>query len=127
MYTVPFVHLVCGTCHSLSLAVVLGALACAHATVYDLQPGTLSSPGSLSPILNALPGDTFILHATATNRVYGRVYTATAWSGKGGSAAGGWVTIKGADGEPRPLITYSGGNNVFDSLASSTCSFRTSR
>ncbi len=98
----------------MSLAVVLGALACAHATVYDLQPGTLSSPGSLSPILNALPGDTFILHATATNRVYGRVYTATAWSGKGGSAAGGWVTIKGADGEPRPLITYSGGNNVFE-------------
>lgn len=76
----------------------------AHAAEYHLYPP------DLSPILNAQPGDTFILHAGT----YNRVWTYDAWNGKGGSAAGGWVTIKGADGEPRPLINYTGGNNVFE-------------
>jgi hypothetical protein len=86
------------------LAVVLAVPQLAHAAEYHLYPP------DLTPILNALPGDTFILHAGT----YNRVWTYNAWNGKGGSATGGWVTIKGADGEARPLINYTGGNNVFE-------------
>jgi len=95
----------CSICAGLlAFAAVLTAPQAARATVYDLYPP------SLNPLLTMQPGDTFILHAGT----YNRVYTGTAWNGKGGSAAGGWVTIKGADGEARPLINYTGGNNVFE-------------
>jgi hypothetical protein len=87
----------------LTLAALLVGPRPARATVYDLYPP------SLSPLLTMQPGDTFILHAGT----YGRIYTGTAWSGKGGTASA-WVTIKGADGEARPLINYTGGNNTFE-------------
>ncbi len=93
--------------------IALGASGVALATVYDLQPGTLSAPASLNQLLTLQAGDTAILHATATNRVYGRVYTGTSWSGKAGTPSA-WITIKGAEGEPRPLIYYTGGNNTFE-------------
>jgi hypothetical protein len=98
----------------LALAVVvLATPQAALAAVYDLQAGTIAQPGSLNSLLTCQPGDTFILHTTATNRVYGRIYTGTDWNGKGGTAAA-WVTIKGADGEARPLIRYTGGMNTFE-------------
>ena len=94
--------------------VALGASGSAFATVYDLQPGTLSQPASLNQLLTLQAGDTAILHATSsTNRVYGRVYTGTAWNGKAGTPSA-WITIRGAEGEPRPLIYYTGGNNTFE-------------
>lgn len=85
--------------------VALGVCGAVHATVYDLYPP------NLSPILTMQPGDTAVLHATPTNRTYNRVWTG-AWAG--GSAAG-WITIKGAEGEARPMIYYAGTDkNMFD-------------
>ncbi len=75
----------------------------APAAVYEIWPG--ASLGAA--ISNLQPGDTLILHAGDYART---------WTGqfKGGTE-GNWITIKGADGEPRPRIVYNGvDRNVFD-------------
>jgi len=86
------------------LPVTLTLAVCPPATAveYHLYPG--GSIGGILPLL--APGDTLIVHAGTYARV---------WMEGVHGATDAWITIKGADGEPKPVVTYSQKNlNVWD-------------
>jgi len=84
-----------GTIATIAVASALSvAVLPAVATEYHIYPPT--SIGSMLPKLQ--PGDTLIIHSGT----YGRV-----WMANVHGTPDAWITIKGADGEPRPVIVYN--------------------
>jgi len=95
-------------CGLVVAAATLGSSAAALATEYHLYP-----PGQITDYLYSLqPGDTLIVHSGTYNRI---------WMSQGvNGTPNAWITIKAAEGEPRPRIYYAGTDkNLWDIRMSS--------